>query len=231
MALENVSLALNSTLLNATGTVAGPGFFASTFTFLLAVLASLWDLVAAPFRHGEMLWIVLPLIFSLVVMEFYFERHWDEELGWAAAVANSLILIFVAIDLIKTAFGAVTPWHFLRMVLLAALGEGSIPISPQVLILILFVGFLGVSFTLVNYLHLLPKKIAFSVSGHPPINYLAYFAIAIVYSQETGRPIPFDLATFVAGGLLFILLLVLVFIVKKAFPTLFSLKQYKRPQK
>ncbi len=229
MALENVSLALNESVVNATA--AGPGFFSSAFTFLLGVINRLWDLLAAPFRHGEMLWIVLPLVFSLIVMEFYFERHWDEELGWAAAVANSLILIFVAIDLIKTAFGVVTPWHFVRMVLLAALGEGSLPVTPQVLILILFVGFLGVTFTLVNYLHLLPKKVAFTMSGHPPINYLAYFGIAIVYSHETTHPLPFDLATFVAGGLLFILLLVLVFVVKKSFPTLFSLKQYKRPQK
>jgi hypothetical protein len=162
-----------------------------------------------------MLWIIFPLFFTLIVMEFYYDSHRDEELGWGAAVANSLILIFVAIDLIKTSFGHVTPWGVLKIVALATFSDAPLGIEPQVALLIVFLGTVGLTVTLVNYFHMLPRKMMFVVSGHPPINFLAYFAIAIVYSTHSENPIPFDLATLVAGVLLFVLICLGVFGVKK----------------
>jgi hypothetical protein len=205
-----------TTLLNET--IAKAGIVATVFqSFVPLVLLRLWDLIAAPFRHTEMLWIIIPLFFTLIVMEFYYDRHADEEMGWGAAVANSLVLIFVAIDLIKTAFSGATPWTVLKDIVLSIFTSSSLPIEPQVLILVLFIGALGISITLINYFHLLPRKIAFIISSHPPVNYLAYFAIAIVYSTETTNPIPFDLATLIAGAILFVLILLVVFGLKKAF--------------
>jgi hypothetical protein len=186
-------------------------------SFIPLVFTRLWELIAAPFRHAEMLWIIFPLFFTLIVMEFYYDRHDDEEMGWGAALANSLVLIFVAIDLIKTSFGNETPWVVLKQVMLAVFVHEAMPVTPQVLMLIIFVGSLGLGVTLINYFHLLPRKVAYVVSGHPPINYLAYFAIAIVYSTGTEHPIPFDMATLVAGGLLFILILLAVFGAKLLF--------------
>lgn len=179
------------------------------------IFTRFWDLIAAPFRHAEMLWIIFPLFFTLIVMEFYYERNKNEELGWGAAVANSLILIFVTIDLIKTSFGHATPYTVLRNVMLAIFTEEVLPIEPQVLMLILLLGILGVSVTVINYFHLLPRTVAFGVSGHPPINFLAYFAIAIVYSAHTEHVIPLDLATLAAGLLLFFIILFIVFGIKR----------------
>jgi hypothetical protein len=185
-------------------------------SFFALIFIRLWDLIAAPFRHGEMLWIIFPLFFTFLVMEFYYDRNRDEEMGWGAAIANSMIMIFVAIDLIKTSYGHVTPYAVLKDIMLSIFNDAPLAIPPQVLLLIIFLGVLGITVTIVNYFHMLPRKVAFQVSGHPPINFLAYFAIAIVYSEGTDHPIPFDMATLVAGALLFVILLLIVFFTKKA---------------
>lgn len=187
--------------------------------FLPIVLFRMWDLVAAPFRHQEMLWIIFHLALTLFVLEFYFDRHGDEELGWAAAVANSLVLFIVAVDLIKHAFHNATPWEVLRVVALAIFTEQTLPLEPQVLILVIFVGALGVAITLINYYHLLPRKLAFEMSGHPPVNFLAYLAIVIVYTSGTSDAIPLDIPTLAAAALLYVLLLLAFFYVRKAWRT------------
>jgi hypothetical protein len=214
-AVANLSLnaslnATNATLLDKASDVASVAQ-----SFLPLVLSRMWDLVAAPFRNQEMLWIIFPLLLTFIVLEFYFDRHGDEELGWAAAVANSLILLIVALDLLKHGFHQATPWAVLREIALAIFTDSTLPLEPQVLLLILFVGALGVAITLINYYHLLPRKLAFEVSGHPPMNYLAYFAIVIVYSTGTTHEIPLDLATLIAGALLYVMLLVLFFFARR----------------
>ena len=184
-------------------------------SFLPLVLARIWDLVAAPFRYQDMLWIIFPLLITFIVLEFYFDRHGDEELGWAAAVGNSLILFIVAIDLLRHSFPGETPFGVLMEVGRSVFGDGTLPLEPQVLILIVFLGGAGIAITLINYYHLLPKMIAFEMSGHPPVNFLAYFAIVIVYSAHTPHELPLDLATLVAGALLYVALLVMFFFLRK----------------
>lgn len=208
-ATSNATSLLNETIMKAADAAV------TMQSFLPLVFVRLWELLSAPFRHQEMLWIIFPLFFTLIVMEFYYDRHDDEELGWGAALANSLILIIVSIDLLKHSFHYATPFVVLKEIVLAAFTDANLPLAPQVLILILFLGALGLTITIINYYHLLPRKMAFIISGHPPINFLAYFAIAIVYSTGTSHEIPFDIATLAAGFLLFIVILVIVFSIKK----------------
>jgi hypothetical protein len=212
-ATSNVTAAANSTLSKAAGQAAE--LLPATQSFFPLIFIRLWDLLAAPFRHGEMFWIIIPLFFTLIVMEFYYDRHDDEELGWGATVANSLVLIFVAIDLVKESFGRQTPWTVGKSVVLAFFSDGALPVSFQVVLLIGFLGALGLVLTLISYFHLMPRKIMFNIAGHPPVNFLAYFAIAIVYSTNSSHPIPLDLATCVAGVLLFLIILFVVFGLKR----------------
>jgi len=179
------------------------------------VFSRMWQLIAAPFRYQEMLWIIFPLLLTFLVLEFYFDRHGDEELGWAAAVANSLILFIVAIDLLKHAFHQAPPYEVAREIVLAMFTDAELPLQPQVLVLILFLALAGIAVTLINYYHLLPRKLAFEVSGHPPVNFLAYFAIAIVYTAGTDHAIPLDISSLVAAGLLYVILLLVVFTLKR----------------
>jgi hypothetical protein len=215
---ETLDGALNSTLNNTLNETLGRA--AENISVLKdivpLVLSRFWDLIAAPFHRPEMLWIIMPLLFTFIVMEFYFGRHRDEELGWAAAVANSLILIIVAIDLLKHSFHYAPPWTVFKEIMTAAFTDAVLPLPPQVVLLILFLGASGVAITFINYFHLLPSRIAFEVSGHPPVNFLAYFAIAIVYSAGTRSEIPFDIATLIAGALLYVLMLIIIFMVRKA---------------
>src|SRR4051812_16533448 len=113
--MNSTNTSLKDEILNTTFNKAGE-VVTTAHSFLPLIFIRLWDLIAAPFRHGEMLWIIFPLVFTFVVMEFYYERNRDEELGWGSALANSLILVFVAIDLIKTSFGHETPWVVLKTV-------------------------------------------------------------------------------------------------------------------
>lgn len=208
---------LNETLNTTTGVIASKATNFANFlgVFIPLVLFRLWDIIAAPFRNSEMLWIIFPLALTFIVLEFYFDRHGTEELGWAAAVANSLILFIVAIDLIKHSFHYAPPWKVAKVVFLAVFTKETLPIEPQVLILIVFLALLGIFITIVNYFHLLPKKMAFEVSGHPPINFLAFFAIVVVYSTDTAHPVPLDIPALIAGVLLYLILLFIVFSVRR----------------
>ena len=185
------------------------------------IFTHLWDLIAAPFRYTEMLWIIFPLALTFLVLEFYFDRHGDEELGWAAAVANALILLIVALDLLKHSFHNATPWVVLKEIILSIFTDATLPLPPQNLILIVFLGVLGVGITVINYYHLLPRKLAFEMSSHPPVNFLAYFAITIVYSAGTAHEIPLTIPTLIAGVLLFFLVLLLVFLIRRGVQNVF----------
>ena len=204
----------NTTFVNETIGKA-TGFFSTIQAFIPLVFIRLWDLIVAPFHQSQMFWIILPLFVTLIVMEIYYGKNNDEELGWGSAIANSVLLIIVAIDLIRHSFNYATPWTVFRDVILWLFGQATLPIEPQILILISFIGLLGIGTMIINYYHLLPRKMAYVISSHPPMNYLAYFAIAIVYSSNTNTPIPFDLATLTAGVILFIILCLIVFGIKR----------------
>ena len=228
MPVENLSNITADALANATAPLTNlslldkaSGAAAVAQGIIPLILARLWDLVAAPFRHPEMLWIIFPLALTFIVLEFYFDRHGDEELGWAAAVANALILLIVALDLLKHSFSNATPWVVVKEIALAAFTDATLPLPSQNLILILFLAALGVAITIINYYHLLPRKLAFEMSSHPPVNFLAYFAIAIVYSAGTETEIPLDIPTLIAGALLFFLVLVLVFLIRRGVSNFF----------
>jgi hypothetical protein len=49
------------------------------------------DLVLAPLNYPDIIPFVLPLIVGAVVMELYFGKHENEELGWNTSVGNAVI--------------------------------------------------------------------------------------------------------------------------------------------
>ncbi|MCK4670628.1 MAG: hypothetical protein KAT43_05490 [Nanoarchaeota archaeon] len=156
------------------------------------------DLLEAPWINPEMVWIVTPLLLTLLLMTFYFGKYKAEELGWSTAVGNSLVLIFVSIDLMRYLYHSPIPPsidnYFTQ------------PLKTAIAIVIFAEGlFLVFS----NFLHWLPKKFAFFVSSPLPVNLTAYVAIAIVYTN-----VVFDWVTLVAAIILFFFLLVIFTILK-----------------
>ncbi len=174
------------------------GTVVSTDYFLNHILPSLWErfseIVAAPFRNPEMLWITLPLIIILLMMEFYFGRYRNEELGWNTAVGNSLVLVFVSLDLLRQVYGSAPLSAFSDVFLLNITRTG----------IAAAVGFSGLLLFYTDFFHITPKWLAFKVSSPLAVNFVAYLSIVIIY---TG--IALDTYTLIAAMLLFMLLVAL----------------------
>jgi len=141
----------------------------------------------APITNPEILWIVAPLVISLFFISLYFSRHRYEELGWNTAFGNTLVLIFVSLNLLQYLHSKnqIFPLNFKISIIFAL-----ILIALSVLIL--------------HFFHVLPKKLAFVISSIIPMNLTAYVAIVIVYMD-----LPLDEFT-IAGALIFALFITLV---------------------
>lgn len=190
---------INETI-NATVT---PTFVESlTQTYIPTTLDRLIEVISVPIQVPEMLWIISPMVISMLILAFYFGRYRGEELGWNSAVSNSLILVFVAIDLLRFWFGH----NDLSNILLS----GSLPYGLLGPIIVFFLGFWLLFF---EFFHLLPKQLAFFVGSSIPINVIAYTAIANVYAQ-----LPFDLFTVLAMIVLFLVLNTVLITIKHMIP-------------
>ncbi|MBI3037125.1 hypothetical protein HYY73_05260 [Candidatus Woesearchaeota archaeon] len=145
--------------------------------FFQHVLPSLWErvsqLVAAPASNPEMLWIALPLIVTLFTMEFYFGRYRRESLGWNTSVGNSLVLVFVSLDLLRQIYGSAS---------INAVAE-VFSLNPSKTILAVAVGLSGLFILYYDFFHLLPKRFAFTISSYLGVNLLAYFSAAVIYAD------------------------------------------------
>ena len=118
-------------------------------------------------------------------------------MGWNTAFGNSLVLIFVSVDLVR----------FL-------VNSGQFDVFTHKHVLVTVVILEGMLLTFVDFYHLLPKELAWGVSSTLPINFIAASSIILVYSD-----IPFDLITL--GGFAFLLvaltgLLILIRIIEPA---------------
>ena len=148
--------------------------------FLLLIKDRVVRMLKAPLNNREMMWLIIPILFITISMEFYFARYRDEELGWNTAFSNSLFLLGVGIALID----------FLnRNNLLFEINDYTIITGILVLS--------GISLSIIDYYHILPKKIAFGVSSHLLVNIYGFLAIILVYTQ-----IGVDLITIMASGVI-----------------------------
>lgn len=203
---HSLTPSLNASLNVTNATVAKTGnLFVDLTTYYLPHLYHRFiELVTAPAEIPGMLWIVVPLVIALLLMEFYFSRYTREELGWNTAVGNSLVLIFVSIDLLRNIYG---DQNFL------AIDLGELVAVKKTLIALVI---MGASFVLMftEFFHMLPKRFAFFVSSTLPINLIAYLGIILVYSD-----IPLDGYTLIATIGLFVVLLLFFKLLKAIVPT------------
>jgi len=181
---------LNETI-NATNLT---GFAYAKEVTLPQILERLKDLVLAPSNNHEMIWMVIPLLIALFLMEFYFGRYKKEELGWNTALGNSLVLIFISIDLARYMYNQYGKEMFIFI---------AGPQDQLKVLLIALVFIEGMILLFYDFFHFLPKKIAFFFGSSLPVHLQAYLSLAIIYSSD----IPFDLITLAAAILLFFALL------------------------
>lgn len=173
--------------------LANMGFIETIQTELVPRFLSI---LKAPLTSADMLWIAIPLIIALLLVEFYFKYHNKELLRWDPLTGNALILIFVSLDLFREINNTVG-----FQIDLAFLESAGIQIKAVLAGLIGIVGLLGV-FT--KLLHILPKRTPFKFSGILIINLFAYISVSLVYTH-----VPMDPATIISIILLLILLMII----------------------
>ncbi len=156
----------------------------------MSILQNLWNspfiqetfgrtlnILMAPGNNPNMIWILAPLSASILLMEFYFNRYKSEELGWNSAFGNSLVLIFVSLDILR----------FLS-------NNGKLSYVNTESALAISVILLGGVLTFMSFFHALPKNLAFGLSSRFPINITAYLMIVIIYGH-----IPIEIITGIAA--------------------------------
>lgn len=152
------------------------------------------EIVLAPALNPAMFWIIVPLICTLLLMTFYFGAHKREELGYSSAVANSVVLLFVGVDLFRHVFNLTTPGSILNFQLH--------PISTIICFAVIIE---AITLMFASFFKSLPKQITFLFCAPVSVNLQAYLAIAIVYTNIT-----LDKYTLVAAIFLFIVIFVLL---------------------
>jgi len=153
----------------------------SVGTFFSQLISRSIEIVEAPKSNPEAIWLLAPLMVTIILMEFYFGRYSKEELGWNTAFGNSLVLIFIAAFLFKY------------------IHENNLRLDSTKMAVMAILISVGLILTIVDYLHLIPKKLAFTISSKLPLNYLAYAVIVLVYTD-----IPVEALTILSFIVLFI---------------------------
>ncbi len=161
---------------------------------VIELLNIIWDRVLEiakqPLLSKDMLWILLPLLLTLLLIELYFGRYKREELGWNSALGNSLVLFFVGMNLFS--------WLQRNDLLyFAVFGETALAKS----IIAAVVTLESILLIALNFFHATPKKIAFSLSSVLLLNFIGVISIILVYS-----PIDMGILTLLASVVLFVLL-------------------------
>lgn len=127
------------------------------------------ELALTPINHLETLWMVIPILLTLFAMEIYFGRYKAEEMGWDSVFGNSLVLVFVSIDLVRFLYNQGGWMSFVY-------------VNPKIA-LVTAVIIEGIALTMMGFYHILPKNIAFNISAALPMNLIAFFSILLIYTD------------------------------------------------
>lgn len=65
----------------------------SIFTGQSTLIEVIKEFILAPMRYPEILPTVLPIIVGAIVIELYFGKHTNEELGWNTSVGNAIVWV------------------------------------------------------------------------------------------------------------------------------------------
>jgi len=166
-----------------------------TQTLIPTVWDRLVELLSAPAVNPQMIWIIAPLIITLLLMTFYFGKWTREEIGWNTAIGNSIVLLFVSIDLLRYVYNLSIPGSIINYEL-----------HPISTIICIIVAIEAITLMLTSFFKALPKSVTFFLCSPLPVNLQAYLAIVVVYTSIT-----LDWFTLLAVIVLFI---ILYFIVK-----------------
>lgn len=114
-------------------------------------------LFLAPLNYPEILPTVLPLIIGALIIELYFGKHPEEQLGWNTSVGNAVIWSVISLNILITSDLAVIE----RQAVYGFIAAGA------------FV-------TYMDFYHRWPPAIAYTVSSAGIVYSLAYILVVMV---------------------------------------------------
>lgn len=148
------------------------------------------ELVLAPVNHPELLPSLLPLILGAVIIELYFGKHTEEELGWNTAVGNAVIWVTTGLNLLlNSELGSME-----RTATYALIGIGGLV-------------------AYMDFYHKWSSTIAFRISSSAIIYSLAYILVVMIKTPITITE------TSLKAGLVFLVGINLAFKVIQMFET------------
>src|SRR3989338_9030743 len=118
--------------------------------FINEIYPRIIDIVTKPFFQKSLLWIILPLFITLILIQVYFGRYKNEELGWNTAFGNSVSLLWVTTTLFRFVY------EQNNGSLLAAF-----LLNKNKIILISILGLWAMLSIFLQFFHILPRKIDF----------------------------------------------------------------------
>lgn len=153
-----------------------------------AAVSKYIDIVQFPLSHPEIIPSLLPIMMGLIVVAIYYGRYRYEELGWGAAVSNSLLLMSTGAALVYQLAPEKQAVDYLMTQLSAGLQTvltqdiAASTVDPRFAVAAAIIGFGGL-LVLLDFYHLMPKALAFNVSSGFVVYTLTYIAIAVIYEE------------------------------------------------
>lgn len=160
------------------------------------------DIFISPWLHPQALWMILPLILILLLIHLYFGRNRSESLGWNSAFGNSISLLWVCVLLSKFLIEN----HGLN----AILYQNNVRTNA---ILILILSFWVILLIIINFFHIISKRITFIISSTDTVYILSYILISLIITEK-----PLNTKTLLASFFLFITMILLLQLIKFLIP-------------
>ncbi len=179
--------------------------------FLGDIFPRFLEMIFITIQKKETLVILIPLIITLFLVQLYFGRNKDEQIGWNTAYANCIVLLFVTAHL--------GTYVYEQYGLDAFYNSGGTAYYKTLFVLIL--GLVALSLMFIDFFHSIDERFSFLMSSSIFINVISFIGVVLVYSS-----IEFDLVTLYASIFIFLLVIVFFRIVRALVPPSESAEKY-----
>ena len=179
--------------------------------FVDSIFPRFLEMVFVTIQKKETLEILIPLMITLFLVQLYFGRNKDEQIGWNTAYANCIVLLFVIAHLgtyVYEKYGSGALYMF-----------GSTAYYKTLFVLIL--GLVALSLMFIDYFHSIDERFSFLMSSSIFINVISFIGVVLVYSDIT-----FDWTTVFASLFIFLIVIVLFKILRSLVPPSESAEKY-----
>src|SRR3989344_6391980 len=69
--------------------------------FINEVIPRIIEIIEKPVLQKDILWIIAPLLITLLLIQVYFGRYKNEQIGWNTAFSNSISFLWVTTTLVR----------------------------------------------------------------------------------------------------------------------------------